>query len=331
MASGSFGRAVYYDRSAHVVARTRRAHGRGPVIHVPADAATIQAAINMSSPFDTIVIAPGVYDEAIDIDGRTVTLQSSNPTDPAIVEATVIRCLAPLVTTVTLFGTDDEHTVLDGLTITGVGNGFGITGGSAAGSKSRATIRRCVIRGNGPQSDPGYAGIAYFSGTIEDCQIVDNLGDGLTYLENATVLRTVIRNNKFAGIAGVDSVTLSSGTVTDCRIERSGTNAVRFFQGPIRRCVIASNQFGVHVHHGELDQCYIIGSRSGHGISSGSGYARNCVIAGNLNGVFGSSKNILNCTITQNISRGIQSYSGDLIHSCIIAYHDSGRACPVNS
>lgn len=296
----------------------------GPVIHVPADAATIQAAIHMSNPFDTIVIAPGIYDEMIDIGHRAVTLQSSNPTDPQVVETTVINCLVALGTTVNL-GTEDD-TVLDGLTITGVGNGFGVTGGSAGGKTAVQAIRRCVVRGNGTLGQQvDYAGVAYFSGTIEDCQIVDNLGHGLAYLENATVRRTVIRNNMITGITGSDSGIFSSGTVTDCRIERSGLYAVDRFQGPIRRCVIASNGAGVEVHHGELDQCYIIGNQ-GAGIIRGSGYARNCVIAGNRgSGVNGSSKNILNCTVTQNVGNGIRAVQlGALIHSCILTYNEAG-------
>ena len=47
-------------------------------INVPADYATIQAAINASNPYDTIIVAAGTYPEAITIGTPNLTLQSAS-------------------------------------------------------------------------------------------------------------------------------------------------------------------------------------------------------------------------------------------------------------
>lgn len=47
------------------------------IIHVPADAPTIQIAIEQAQPFDTIIVAPATYYEPIDFMGKAITVSSS--------------------------------------------------------------------------------------------------------------------------------------------------------------------------------------------------------------------------------------------------------------
>ena len=66
------------------------------VRHVPEQYATIQAAIDASKDSDTVVIAqgrhsgPGNYN--ISLDGKQITVRSTDPTDANIVANTIINC-----------------------------------------------------------------------------------------------------------------------------------------------------------------------------------------------------------------------------------------------
>jgi hypothetical protein len=51
---------------------------------------SIQFAIDNSVDTDEIILAEGTYVESIDLDGRAITLRSTDPLDPAVVGATVI-------------------------------------------------------------------------------------------------------------------------------------------------------------------------------------------------------------------------------------------------
>ena len=47
-------------------------------IHVPADVATIQGAIQSASNGDTILVAPGTYRENIDFLGKAITVEGAS-------------------------------------------------------------------------------------------------------------------------------------------------------------------------------------------------------------------------------------------------------------
>ena len=68
-------------------------------IHVPADYATIQSAVDHSSEDDTIIVSPGRYVENVVVSGKVLNLRSIDPADPGIVAATTIdgSGLAPCV------------------------------------------------------------------------------------------------------------------------------------------------------------------------------------------------------------------------------------------
>lgn len=59
-------------------------------INVPADYATIQAAINAAANRDVVIVAPGTYKENIDFKGKAIVVRSTKPGDRAVVAATVI-------------------------------------------------------------------------------------------------------------------------------------------------------------------------------------------------------------------------------------------------
>lgn len=169
-------------------------------IHVPSEAPTIQIAISKAAPFDTIIVAPGEYFEAISFGGKVITVQSSNPNDPFVVAATIINA-GGLGSVVTFSGGEDQvNTVLDGFTVTG-----GTIGIDAHSSK--AVIRHCVIRDNSG------SGIFQADGTIEDCTIKGNNGPGLNDCDG-TIQRCLVQNNRSAGIQECDGVIIDSTVET---------------------------------------------------------------------------------------------------------------------
>jgi len=142
-------------------------------IHVPTDQATIQAAIDAASDGDTVLVAPGTYQENIDFKGKAITVTSSG---------------GPQVTTidggqngsVVAFHTNEGlSSVLSGFTIT---NGFGTFASSYDGggvwiSGASPTITSNIVTNN--QACNG-AGIAVYFGSplIQANTITENTQGG---------------------------------------------------------------------------------------------------------------------------------------------------------
>ncbi len=268
----------------------------GVTIRVPLDAPTIQIAISNAMPFDTIIVDTGTYFEAISFGGKVITVQSTNPNNPAIVAATIIDA-GGLGSVVTFSGGEDQtNTILDGFTITGGTKGI-------EGNSSLAVIKRCVIRDNSS------VGISQADGRIEDCQILNNENVGLNDCDG-DIQRCLVDNNKNGGTAGCD------GTIVDTIIEntRSADGTIGG-TADIVRCTIRLNErYGVSGHNGTITQSLMTGNGI-YGISGGSGLIDNCVIAGNGGSGFGnSSKTVLSCTVTGNRQYGFINHTGAISH-----------------
>ncbi|NLM37657.1 MAG: DUF1565 domain-containing protein [Firmicutes bacterium] len=168
---------------------------------------SIQAAIDGASDGDVIVVPTGTYYENIVINGKNITLRSTNPTDRSVVEKTVIdgRGSGSVVTIIN--GANGE---LSGFTIT---NGGGtlkdvwkggelkphLCGGGIYIENASPTISRNIISGNintgTSYSPPGLGGGIYVAGSkphIKENEISNNghikciaLGGGI-YLYEAT-------------------------------------------------------------------------------------------------------------------------------------------------
>lgn len=139
----------------------------------------IRHAISDANPSDEIVVGPGIYNESVNLSGKNLTLRSANPTDPAVVAATIITGGDPVVT---FSGAEDASCVMAGFTITGA------TGIYCYGASP--TINSCRIAGNGG------VGIELHNGsnpTIINCLVTANAGAGVQ-MWALTGGRTVIYN-----------------------------------------------------------------------------------------------------------------------------------------
>ncbi|MHC4534043.1 MAG: M14 family zinc carboxypeptidase [Planctomycetota bacterium] len=112
----------------------------------------IQFAINDANDGDEIVVNPGVYHENISFVDKNLTLRSTDPNDPNVVESTVINIEGRYQgSVITLSGNRDRVYVLNGLTITG----------------GQVTISCCNI-----------------SPTIKNCMVVSNGANAIEFWED---------------------------------------------------------------------------------------------------------------------------------------------------
>ncbi len=273
--------------------------------NVPADFPTIQAAITVALPGDTVILAPGTYtgdgNRDIDLGGKALTLRSSDPNDPAVVSSTIIDCQA---------GVSDPHralvfthgetasTVIDGLTLT---HGWADYGGAVyCTNSSSPTIRNCTITNN---SANYYGGGIYCTSNssprIQNCRIQNNatvpLAPGQGGLDGGGIYCT-----------GGSSPAISNCTISANSGKSGGGLYCNASHPTISFCVFTANT----------------GSGSGGGI-----------------GCWTSSPTITNCLFTDNAANytggsiSCDNYSNPTIRGCTFSrnsatlYGGGGIAC----
>ncbi len=157
----------------------------------------VQEAIDKAMVGDELVLEEGTYNENIKIQNKNVILRSTNPDDPDVVEATVIKGIGE-GSVVTCIGRVNSDCLISGLTITGSVTGLYCY-------TTMPTVTNCVIRqnkGSGvklwDQSNP----------TFINCLITDNKAGIELYQiparvpNSATIINCTISNNRQQGIWG---------------------------------------------------------------------------------------------------------------------------------
>jgi predicted outer membrane repeat protein len=262
----------------------------------PVDFNNIQGAIDDSSDGDIIVVNPGIYtgegNRDIDYNGKAITVRSTDPCDPSVVAATIIKCGGSEGENHRGFyfhSGEDSNSILDGLTIIN-GYVYGYTpnwhdgsGGAISCNQSNPTIRNCVLRDNYANPWGGGIGLEKCSPRIENCTITGNYSD--------------------SGGGGIRCGNDCSPTIVNCRI--IGNTARNFGGGidmpeegsPIIRGSVISNN-----------------SRGAIRCRYSSPLIENCIITGNephaILLVVRPSPVINNCTIAHNAGRAIENSSG---------------------
>ncbi|MCA9294202.1 MAG: right-handed parallel beta-helix repeat-containing protein [Phycisphaerales bacterium] len=245
-------------------------------INVPADHALIQDAINAANPGDEIVVAPGTYNETLNMLGKAITLRSSDPLDIGVVTATIIDAQGA-GTVMTCDTGEGLDTVISGLTVTGGGLGLHIVGASP-------TVSYCYVAANSSSgmrnegADPHVFGCWFVSNVVsldgagmynrddssplvEDCEFRTNSssfgdGGGMCNRHSApTIMRCLfLANTAGAYGGGIDSQDCDA-TIIDCEFigntcvdggggvaERYSSNNDRPRVGSVLGCRFEGNQ-----------------------------------------------------------------------------------------
>ena len=195
-------------------------------IDVPADYPTIQAAIDAADEGDQIVIAPGTYNEHdISLRGKAIAIRSTDPLDPAVVEATVVDGDS-IAGVFRISEGEGPRSSIEGLKIV---RGYAANGAGILCLNVSPTISRCVLERNQANSEGGGGGgIACLSShpLIEECTLRENIADhgGGIHCESSSPLIRSCTFNENAGLdngGGISCFTGSAATIAGCEFRNN--------------------------------------------------------------------------------------------------------------
>jgi hypothetical protein len=194
----------------------------------------IRLAVNDAVEGDEIVVGPGVYHESIDFGGKSITVRSTDPCDPAVVAGTAIN---GSLRAVVFSGGEDANCVFAGFTITDADSAIYCT-------EASPTIANCRLVSN---ADAGITLWENCNPTITNCFIADNAGAGIqmeaphggrfVYFNYATIVNSIIAGNQNSGISG-DMPTVRNCTIVGNRQhgisarDSTVTNSIIYYNGP---------------------------------------------------------------------------------------------------
>ncbi|MHC4396221.1 MAG: choice-of-anchor Q domain-containing protein [Planctomycetota bacterium] len=159
--------------------------------NVPQQYTTIQAAINACDDFDTVIVAPGTYsgsgNQDINFNGKSIMVRSTDPTDPHIINSTIVDCEGEKGFVFNTWETPDS--TITGLTITNAYGGL-LGGAVSCSNNSSPSIINCVFINNSAI----FGGAIACTNTntrpkITGCKIVANsalFGGGAIYCSSAS-------------------------------------------------------------------------------------------------------------------------------------------------
>lgn len=275
--------------------------------NVPAQFATIQAAINASQNGDTVLVAPGTYVQNINFSGKAITVRSSGG---AAVTTIMGNGTARVVSFVTI---ETAAATLEGFTITG-GNGGIIC------ARTSPTIKDCIINGNLAVSSGGGAVKiisdvmgATAAPSFTNCKFTNNLALGMS---------TSFAVAGAAGGGAVIAEAISGGSIAPSFLQCSfrSNSASNGTGGAVRLYNYSSNIAPPGIWSGSFIQCDF--EQNWTDMSGGAIYAyavqsvvvnRCRMVANTSNGsgcaeIVAGSAVFSNCLIAKNVSQG--SYFG---------------------
>ncbi len=306
-------------------------------INVPADFATIQAAINAAAPAgDSIIVAPGTYAESLDFLGKSIALSSSGGSG-----STTINGSGGVTSTVTIIGSGVD-TSLSGFTIiAGPGqadpfDGLLTSGGGLFIQDSTVDIDECIIRDGNTTGRGGGAHFIDSAITVDNSTFTNNVADPAN-LNGARGGGVAI-----SGIIGTPNVTFSNTTFSNNSTGNSGGGvAINSASADFNTCTFTSNNadldggaIQVLVADIQVDGCTFNGNTSieggaihfntdGTGSVTNSDFDGNSSLAGDTRGAsiyaLGTAFTdpmgeiiISDCNFTNNIANGAAGRAGGI-------------------
>ncbi|MGD8451978.1 MAG: right-handed parallel beta-helix repeat-containing protein [Phycisphaerae bacterium] len=294
-------------------------------LHVPAEYATIQSAIDAAQPGDEVVIAPGTYtgpgNKDLDFGGKAITVRSADPGNPQVVATTIIDCESS-GRGFYFHNEEGPDSVVAGLTITHGSPPDNGGGGGVYTAQCGPTLAHCTITENTAEWGGGGVYCYWPPGpALIDCTITLNTsarwGGGvyLTHCHASLTNCTIERNQSASSGGGVYCVS-GSPALTNCTIMQNAatTGAIGSADGGgiycydtdavLTNCIIARNT--------------VAGEGGGVYCELGSPALRNCTVsqntgAGEGGGVFcdESSAVLTNCVVWWNNREAIYVSAGD--------------------
>jgi hypothetical protein len=141
---------------------------------------SVMSAVYLTENSDKVIIAPGNYQELVNPSGRQIIIQSKDPTDPEVVDSTVIDGV------LAIYNGESRGCIINGLTISNMGENYGLMC-----ENSSPTINNCNIKDN-------LYGVycSNSSSSINNCTISGNYMGGLIcYNANPIIRGAIIRGN----------------------------------------------------------------------------------------------------------------------------------------
>jgi parallel beta-helix repeat protein len=218
-----------------------------------ADFTSIQNALNYSIDGDTIRVQTGTYYENIIFPDKVITVTSTDPNEPNIIDTTIIDG-NQLGSVVTFEHSESRYLnrILNGFTIT---NGRALYGGGVYCYDSRPIISNCNFVDNSAEYKGG--GIySYYSFTLKNCTLTSNSSEdgggmyndgGSPLIANCVFTRNQA-NDKGGGLCNGPFVVPTSGpTLVNCILNNNTANQggaiyyPNFFSASLSGCTLTAN------------------------------------------------------------------------------------------
>ncbi len=234
------------------------------VLNVPGEYPSIQEAIDASSDGDRVVVAPGLYYETINFNGKNIVVTSTDPNDARVVGYTILNADGA-GSVVTFENNEGAEAVLTGFTITGgtatlvddYGSSKYYYGAGIYCAWASPTITHNVITNNvGPFREEEVR-VDVGGGYYMTYEYERTFGGGIYYGGQGTVSHNVIYNN--SGYIGGGIYCNGYGTITNNLIYNNSAvsgGGVYTYGGRLQNNTIVGNDTSLDPENGRGGNVY---------------------------------------------------------------------------